>query len=178
MSAAETEHKVTIQHKALRTLAEAATPGPWFADSDYGTVTAEPYRSARDAYWRDYSLDDEPWVVPESMGSGVGSNNLEFIAAANPAVVLSLLDALAEAERKTEIAQRPHGVAWQDRLNIICLCGKVCGAVVRKSVAGGFIGRPGSDTYVEQPAAQVFANHLWEMNHPPTEASLPPGQSA
>lgn len=68
----------------------------------------------------------------------------------------------------------PHGVAWQDRLNIICLCGKVCSGVVRKNPAGGFIGRPGSDTYVDPPAAQVFANHLWEMNHPPVEVVTPP----
>lgn len=60
-----------------------------------------------------------------------------------------------------------HGKAWEDRLNIICLCGKVCSGVIRKNPAGGFIGRPGSDTYVDPPAAQVFANHLWEMSHPP-----------
>lgn len=66
----------------------------------------------------------------------------------------------------------PHGVAWQDRLNIVCLCGRVCSAVIGVNPAGGFIGHPGSDTYVRTPAAQAFANHLWEMNHPPV--STPP----
>lgn len=68
-----------------------------------------------------------------------------------------------------------HGVAWQDRLNIVCLCGKVCSAVIGKNPAGGFIGHPGSDTYVRTPAAQAFADHLWAMNHPPSESPTPPG---
>ncbi|WP_372733575.1 hypothetical protein [Nocardioides sp.] len=76
-------------------------------------------------------------------------------------------------DRQTTVDTTPaqHGVAWEDRLNIICLCGKVCSAVIKKNPAGGFMGRPGSATCVDSPAAQAFANHLWEMNHP----ANPPG---
>ena len=55
----------------------------------------------------------------------------------------------------------PHGVAWEDRLNIICLCGQVCTAVMGKSPAR--IMGATSDEYVRKPAAQAFAQHLLDV---------------
>ena len=60
-----------------------------------------------------------------------------------------------------------HGVAWENRLNIICLCGQVCTAVFGKSPAR-IIGSTG-DTYVAQPAAQAFAQHLLDVRIPPEQ---------
>jgi phage terminase large subunit GpA-like protein len=84
--------------------ARAATPGPWFADEVYSTVTAEPYRSARQAYGRDYKTAPEAeWVVPESMDSSVYAPNLAHIARHDPVRVL----AECEAHRRIVEAHRP-----------------------------------------------------------------------
>lgn len=75
----------------MRSRAEAATPGPWFADDLYATVTAAPYRSARAAYDRRTS-DERVWVVPESMDSSVDGDDLAHIASWHPLVALAVAD--------------------------------------------------------------------------------------
>lgn len=77
----------------------------------------------------------------------------------------------------TESAARakpaPHGVAWEDKLNIVCVCGEVCSAVVRKSPAR-LMGST-SDTYIASPAAEAFARHLREQRTgtEPTSVTAP-----
>lgn len=61
-----------------------------------------------------------------------------------------------------------HGLAWENKRNIICLCGQVCAAVIKRSPAP-LMGTT-SDEYEARPAAQAFANHLWKMNHPDAAA--------
>lgn len=93
---------MTITEFLLARIAEdeavalAATPGHWYADEVYATITAEPFRSAREAYDRDRP-DIDCWVIPESMDSGVGDHNLAHIARHDPARML----AECEAKRRT-----------------------------------------------------------------------------
>lgn len=76
-------------------IAREATPGQWYVDDTYGTVTAAPFTSARLAY--DRTADEDCWVIPESSDSGVGSHNLAHIARHDPARVV------AECEAKRRI---------------------------------------------------------------------------
>jgi hypothetical protein len=70
---------------ALRRLAEAATPGPWRSFDDYGYTS--PVNGLRTN------------IVPS-----IKKTNAAYIAAANPATLLTLLDRITEleAERPTE----------------------------------------------------------------------------
>ncbi len=90
----------------LRRLAEAATPGPWVSgDPSFGNGNAQMIVSISD----------------RAMGRDIQGPNLrpalfdvEFIAAANPADVLGLLDQLDAAEAKLAAVRelhrrRPHG---------------------------------------------------------------------
>lgn len=78
-------------HSELKRLAEAATQGPWGYDGSYvcparvedGTTYVESWRSVADC------------AQPE---------NTKFIAAANPAAVLELLDNLESAQKKIDQA--------------------------------------------------------------------------
>jgi len=83
---------------ALRDLAEKATPGPWHFHQDDGTA-----------------LDISEVCIPRpeedvdlSIASLLEDRDGAFIAAANPATVLALLDRLERAERELEVAMAPH----------------------------------------------------------------------
>ena len=85
-----------IDLTALRTLAEAAAPGPW-------AIEPHPFGNspARSIHVADRDADEFP--VVEQLGCGccdVGldadAEDLAYIAAANPATVLRLLDALED----------------------------------------------------------------------------------
>ena len=98
----------------MRERAEAATPGPWFADDVYGTVTAG-LRSAREAYDREYdNSDPDPWVIPESQDSSTYVPDLRHIASWHPAVALAVADwldgeaAFCEAE---DVPPTPQALA-------------------------------------------------------------------
>lgn len=71
----------------VRKLAEAATPGPWIAgddeDSDYFLVGPH----------------DGDGIVFRPVVKLHPQNNAAYIAAANPATILSLLDRLEKAEK-------------------------------------------------------------------------------
>lgn len=75
-----------LNKKALREAAEKATPGDWRrASTRFNGITATPF-----------SLGGE-----EVMLAGTSEKrDAEFIAAANPATVLSLLDELEVAEKR------------------------------------------------------------------------------
>ncbi len=82
----------------LRRMAEAATPGPWHFHQDDGTA-----------------LDISEVCIPRpeedvdlSIASLLEDRDGAFIAAANPATVLALLDRLERAERELEVAMAPH----------------------------------------------------------------------
>jgi hypothetical protein len=93
----------------LRRLAEAATPGPWFCDG----VSAEEGRGKYTAYEVTVpnSRGDHQSIV-DTFNSGiaeiheeeydrwdeVGRRNAAFIAAANPAAILALIDRTEKAE--------------------------------------------------------------------------------
>lgn len=81
-----------IDAKKLRELASKATPGPW------RTEQANSYKR---------------WLVIGSMSSHVMyPHDAAFIAAANPAAVLALLDRLEAAER---VCEAVDGLVDDDR---------------------------------------------------------------
>ena len=86
------------EREELRKLAEAATPGPW---------------SLTDG---DPAMNGQHWTIRRQGVAGIrvsgftyGSNgDAEFIAAANPAAVLGLLDQLDAAEAKLAAVRALH----------------------------------------------------------------------
>jgi hypothetical protein len=75
-------------HAALRVLAEKATPGPYVWDWKYGTMNAPGLRrngSVRVMRCADTTCDEVT----------IGADDARFIAAANPQVVLALLNEIA-----------------------------------------------------------------------------------
>ena len=72
----------------LRRLAEAATPGPWWHEWVDG-----------DDWWAVYGQPTGDMVCPE-VCTMWGSDESAYIAAANPAVVLGLLDATDALRRR------------------------------------------------------------------------------
>ena len=83
-----------IDLTALRTLAQSATPGPW-------AIEPHPYGNspARSIHVADRDADEFP-VVSQlgcgccDVGLDADAEDLSYIAAANPATVLRLIDAL------------------------------------------------------------------------------------
>ena len=85
---------MTDQDKELRRLAEAATPGPWKI-APAGTKAYE----REDPYPFDMiQVAPARFVRTEGRGENEANSNAAFIAAANPATILSLLDRLEAAE--------------------------------------------------------------------------------
>ena len=115
----------------LRRLAEAATPGPWVSgDPSFGNGNAQMIVSISD----------------RAMGRDIQGPNLrpalfdaEFIAAANPAAVLGLLDQLDAAEAKLAKANRslielkPDPVLVEDSWIPAHELATVCGNFMRSS---------------------------------------------
>lgn len=98
-------------------VAGEATPGPWYADADYSTVTAAPFTSARAAYDRDYLAGEvDCWVIPESMDSSVGRHNLAHIARHDPARVLAECEAKRRIvdESRSRLAMRLVALPYAD----------------------------------------------------------------
>lgn len=105
---------MTIDTKALRELAQKATPGPW---KNGGTVEQDG------GEYKD--------IIPTTVNCGTycygGSveraeeADLEFIAAANPAVVLALLDELQAMREDLNDARNGWEQATQD-LNEAATC--------------------------------------------------------
>lgn len=79
---------MTVDKDKLRQLAEAATPGPWFASPSH-----DHYKVLQ---------DNDSGLLPEI--AGVDERvDVAFIAAANPATVLALLDELAACKAGAEM---------------------------------------------------------------------------
>jgi hypothetical protein len=77
-----------MTHSELKAIAEKATPGPWLLNTDF-YAGAHYYISAPE--W--------PHLLYVAKDKGARYVNGEFIAAANPSTVLSLI---AELDEKTE----------------------------------------------------------------------------
>ena len=93
-----TAHHATPDLAELRRLAEAATPGPWEA---FGAVDGR-----RGERWLGVTTDMRA-IESARAGDVFAAQNCTrqdalFIAAANPAVMLALLDAAAERDRLAE----------------------------------------------------------------------------
>ena len=79
---------MTLDLKALREIAERATPGPWVADApDY------PYRLLVAV-----RAPGHLPVVKDAVALHLLSQNAEFIATFNPSLVLKLLDVVEAAD--------------------------------------------------------------------------------
>lgn len=78
-----------IDKRALREAAEKATPGPW------SYLKSTPFMDA------EISAENHTRVV-NLLAGDVTADNSEFIAAANPATVLALLDELEAKDRRIE----------------------------------------------------------------------------
>ncbi len=70
-----------INTAKLRELAQNATPGPWY--------TSAP---SEHAVW--YDIKDGRYLIADTSSGFTDDGNAEYIAAANPATVLALLDEL------------------------------------------------------------------------------------
>ena len=99
---------------ALRALAEKATLGPWeaFEDSDEHLAGCPPTME-----WLVTATDPGEELYEEiiNWGNRGRREDAEFIAAANPSVVLALLDRLERAEAAIERVRDVHrrvGASW------------------------------------------------------------------
>lgn len=97
----------------LRKLAEAATPGPWRGDRYDGTVKYDLL-----------GANDEPVISGDNGNSDHGPYGIrnesdeKFLMAANPAVVLALLDTIA-SQRQVIAGQDELATALEGALSVI-----------------------------------------------------------
>lgn len=85
-----------MDHDSLRKAAQKATPGPWTVEPHGNTTALYSGRDQMRHGLRLLNLDDGDWNF---------GNNRDFIALANPATILALLDerdALEERLKETE----------------------------------------------------------------------------
>ena len=78
-----------IDTNELRKLCTSATPGPWYISAP-----------SEQAVW--YDIKDRRYLIADTSSGFTDDGNAEFIAAANPATVLALLDALDDAHRNMD----------------------------------------------------------------------------
>ena len=96
----------------LRKLAEAATPGPWWADT--GATIGDDSDEATHVWYR-ASRNDLYLTIGKVLDNDLDQTTFEdaeFIAAANPTAVLGLLDQLDAAEAKLAAVREIHSSAW------------------------------------------------------------------
>ncbi|EBP1711777.1 ead/Ea22-like family protein [Salmonella enterica] len=95
---------MNIDKRALREVAEKATPGNWRRTSSlFNGITVTPF-----------SLCGEEVTLAHT----VEKRDAEFIAAAKPATMLALLDELEKAQR-ANAAQDDHINQQQDRIDVL-----------------------------------------------------------
>ena len=102
---------MTININELRRLAQAATPGPWWVNQDglnHGFERGVIEINALD-WWALAGV----WAVNEGKPSDEGSANAAFIAAANPAAIIKILDRLEAAENERDW----HAERCEDAMN-------------------------------------------------------------
>ena len=98
-----------LNKQELRRLAEAATPGPWTA-TDYGSDCDKGPWWFIDTPAAQADIFDDGCPSQNHSEASRGERDMKFIAAANPATILALLDELERLERfKTAYME------WQDK---------------------------------------------------------------
>ena len=80
----------------LRELAQAATDGPWVIEWA-GDIEHDEDRGLPVAILHPIDVARQVYIVDDENGNALNVSNAEFIAAANPTVVLALLDELRDA---------------------------------------------------------------------------------
>ena len=93
-------------HKELRRLAEAATPGPWAMRQGSPSMNGENFTIRR---------SDAPGIRISGFAYGFGSGDPEFIAAANPATILALLDEVESLRARAQAAEAVIAEALEPR---------------------------------------------------------------
>jgi hypothetical protein len=83
---------MTIDTTKLRELAQKATPGPWYISAP-----------GEQAVWHD--IKDRRYLIADTSNGFTDDGNAEFIAAANPATVLALLDELEKRTLRADILE-------------------------------------------------------------------------
>ena len=89
---------MTIAIKRLRTLAQAATPGPWrwWTSNSFRRLSSDITGKDGDVLHGFVHRDGQGDVA-------ISAVNAAFIAAANPATVLQILDRIEELEAKLNL---------------------------------------------------------------------------
>lgn len=91
----------------LKRLAEAATPGPWKVGTDGWPIgsfsTGNSNENGEDYHVSTYGLRCD------ELGSGDAKTDATFIAAANPATILDLVEKLKACEEALEIVGHRSG---------------------------------------------------------------------
>ncbi|HGC3864263.1 TPA: ead/Ea22-like family protein [Escherichia coli] len=98
-----------INYQALRLAAENATPGEWYADDYHGVIA-------------DAGLNANYYIA--SCSGPDNRANKRFIAAANPATVLALLDELEAAEKRNAELQSENAYIRNRYKELDLLIGK------------------------------------------------------
>ncbi|EER3264116.1 ead/Ea22-like family protein, partial [Escherichia coli] len=98
-----------INYQALRLAAENATPGEWCADDYHGVIA-------------DAGLNANYYIA--SCSGPDNRANKRFIAAANPATVLALLDELEAAEKRNAELQSENAYIRNRYKELDLLIGK------------------------------------------------------
>lgn len=81
-----------IDTNELRKLCTSATPGPWYISAP-----------SEQAVW--YDIKDRRYLIADTSNGFTDDGNAEFIAAANPATVLALLDELEKQKSRADILE-------------------------------------------------------------------------
>ena len=119
---------MTDAEKELRRLAQAATPGPWFAGAwsgqchiNHGGIHPGPpgckYDYVKTEAYGFVSADAPGMsVVSETKnGTQMAARDKGFIAAANPAAVLALLDRIEALEKEVTQSERKGAEEMRER---------------------------------------------------------------
>lgn len=103
---------MTIDLKAIRAAAEAATPGPWEAAGPSFGMPLPKYINCVIVENEDGDADDI-CIAPIGCNE-ISTEDLTYIATANPATILALLDRLEAAEKAlAEPAQATCNCRWE-----------------------------------------------------------------
>ncbi|NLC21504.1 MAG: ead/Ea22-like family protein [Halomonadaceae bacterium] len=103
----------TVDKAKLRELAEGATPGPWMAASDWDRYAVMQHRSPHKRVVCSGNQNNaERWGYDH--WSGCDRADADFIATANPATVLTLLDEIETLRKNAELYRALRAMHWHD----------------------------------------------------------------
>ncbi len=92
--------------EAIEALARAATPGPWHVRGARGRMERQEWRLV-DRYDEAAKKDENIACVGYDPRNGLGETDAQFIAAANPQAILSLIAKLREMEEALKEGEKP-----------------------------------------------------------------------